>query len=92
MIAKIFIFISCPISTLTDLYYVGVQDGNLPSAKLNIVSAGNEHVARVQYGDNVVSGRIWERRFYSSLDGVRIAGYDTYEVSIASMAFLQWSD
>ena len=58
MIAKIFIFISCPIFTLTDLYYVGVQDGNLPSANVNIVYPGDEHVARVQYGDNVVSA--WE--------------------------------
>ena len=65
---------------LVDLYWVGVQDGNLPPAEVNVLYVGNNRVARARYGDAIVGGRLFQGEFHASLDGVHIDGIFSYEV------------
>ena len=71
--------------SISDIYWVGVKDGNLPPHGVNVVIVGDNIIGRARYGSDVIGGRIAQHRkdFVACLDEERIRGIYIYEVTIS---------
>ena len=70
-------------TAISDLFWIGEKNGQLPPAGVNSIYVGNNEVARATFNNDLVGGKTYRGHFEGALDGrglVQAAGFQV-EVS-----------